>query len=176
MATEKNIHDKISIISGLNITKNSTNPHFQSQYATYDHIMETLRPLLVDNGLQIFHYTKDKEIVTMIRDTSGQIFQSFFPLPETDNVQKQGGAITYARRYNVCQIFDIMLDDDIDGNVVENPLQKNAVEAIKEVFYNKNESSDCTHENTTFKEGIGKNGKPYKMNKCNACSHIAWVN
>ena len=34
----------------------------------------------------------------------------------------------------------------------------------------------CQHTNIQFKEGINKNGKPYKMNKCADCGNVEWIN
>ena len=114
---EKTIYEKIDAISGLDITKNAKNPHFKSSYATLEHIMSVLRPLLREEDLMIYHQTIEKEVCTIVKELKGtEYIISRFPLVETDNPQKYGSCISYARRYNVVQIFDIMLHDDNDGN------------------------------------------------------------
>ena len=34
----------------------------------------------------------------------------------------------------------------------------------------------CQSQSTTFKQGTGKNGKPYKAYKCDDCGEMNWVN
>lgn len=36
--------------------------------------------------------------------------------------QLMGAAITYAKRYNLGAIFNIITDDDVDGNLAKKPL------------------------------------------------------
>ena len=59
-----------------------------------------------------------------------------------------------------------------------NSLLYNAQQVSKEASRApvQNGDASCSHENTTFKEGISKNGKPYQMNKCTDCGNIEWIN
>lgn len=189
--SKKTIYDKIDAISGLNIIKDAKNPHFKSSYATYDTIMESLRPLLKKQKLQIFHKTEQKQVCTIIRDSeSGESIDSCMPIIETDNPQKVAGCVTYYRRYNVVQLFDIMLDDDTDGSSFVSQGQNIDMQDVVSAFpgskvedtpssapkvytYDVDESV-CEHK-MEYKEGVSKNGKPYKMNKCPDCGKVEWL-
>lgn len=91
------------------------NPHFKSKYITLDWLLETIIPLCNERDILIRHATKDQEVVTTITDGSEEIVSSF-PIGDISNPQKIGSAITYAKRYNLWQLFNIVTDEDDDGN------------------------------------------------------------
>jgi len=115
----KNLAIKLSKIQGLQVKKEATNPFYNSKYATLDNIVHTLDPLIKENNLVIYHFTNNREINTVVYDIdSDESITSRFPLVETNDPQKYGSCITYAKRYNLVQIFNILSDDDDDGNSV----------------------------------------------------------
>jgi hypothetical protein len=117
MENTTNLYTKLFKIQGLGVKKDAQNPFFKSSYMTLDKIVETLTPLLQENKLLITHRTESKEIVTSVVDTeSGEKEESRFPLIETNDPQKYGSCITYAKRYNLGQLFNIITDEDDDGN------------------------------------------------------------
>lgn len=111
------LHTKLLEIQKKLLTfwKDGANPHFKSKYLTLDHLLEKLLPVCNELDLLITHQTKDGNVVTIVTDGK-DIIESFFPIGDTSNPQKIGSAITYAKRYNLWQLFNIVTDDDDDGN------------------------------------------------------------
>ena len=111
------LFEKLFKVQGLSVKKDAENPFFHSKYITLDNIITVLDPILKDNKLLVFHKTVEKEVVTVLQDVeSDDKIESAFPLPEINDPQKLGSAITYAKRYNLGQIFNIVTDVDDDGN------------------------------------------------------------
>lgn len=102
----------------LALSKDAKNPFFKSKYISLDYIVSTFTPLLDERNLLIVHYTENKEVVTELIDTeaTGSNIKSRFPLIDSNDPQKLGSCITYAKRYNLSQIFNIITDRDDDGN------------------------------------------------------------
>ena len=97
--------------------KDADNPFFKSKYLSLEGLMEDLRPILTKHKLLVLHQTMNREVVTKVFDTENNAgVGSSFPLPEDLTPQKLGSAITYAKRYNLSQIFNIITDTDDDGN------------------------------------------------------------
>ncbi|AGR48548.1 Erf-like ssDNA annealing protein [Anabaena phage A-4L] len=103
------------------IIKNKTNPHFRNKYADLDSILDAVEKVLFSNGLFITQTIENYNLVTrIIHAETGQELKSSYPLPEGLDSQKFGGAITYARRYDLCALLSITADDDDDGNSAAN--------------------------------------------------------
>ena len=114
---KKTLYAKLANIQGLGVKKNADNPFFKSKYQNLDEIVSTLKPLLDENKLLVYHASKDGAVETIVADIeSGETITSAFVLPNLSDIQKIGGAITYAKRYNLGQLFNIVTDEDDDGN------------------------------------------------------------
>lgn len=113
----KELYEKLFNIQGLSVKKEAENPFFHCKYADLDSIMGVLMPILKDNDLLLYHASKDGAVETHLVDvkTEKEIVSSF-KLPELQDVQKLGGGVTYAKRYNIGQLFNIITDKDDDGN------------------------------------------------------------
>lgn len=110
------------------VQKEGRNPAFNSRYMTLDSIIETLRPLLTENGLFVTQnmpheeYNTEGRLVSVVIETvvhhqSGGSFPNRVIIPVTKpDAQGVGGCITYGRRYGLCALFMISADDDLDGN------------------------------------------------------------
>jgi hypothetical protein len=105
------------------ITKSANNPYFRSKYANLDtDILPALNPLLQKHGLTVIHYTDIVEngkviLTTVVIDTeTGATIESSLPITKT-KVQEIGAEITYFRRYNIGQLFNLQLGDDVDGQM-----------------------------------------------------------
>lgn len=132
-----NIYQKLLEIQKKNLTftKNATNPFFNSKYLTLDEINNKLNPILTELKLLVIHYTFNRQVNTKVINTETNDFdfiESSFPIPkEIIDPQKMGSAITYAKRYNLCQLFNIVSDEDDDGNATAKQTnQQNDVEEI----------------------------------------------
>lgn len=115
----KGIADKLFAIQkeGLKVKKDGINPHFKNKYTTLDNLVETILPLCTKQKVLVSHYGAHGFWHTKVTDTeSGETEVSSFPLPEGVDAQKMGSAITYAKRYNLASIFNIVSDEDDDGN------------------------------------------------------------
>lgn len=81
------------------VVKNATNPHFKKSYADINALLETVEPILHENGLLLLQPIHDTVLVTQIIDIdSGQMIESWLSLPLITDPQKMISATTYYRR------------------------------------------------------------------------------
>lgn len=86
---------------------------YNYKYATLEQVWGTLQPILQEEGLVVVHKTENREVCTGVLATdSDEELWSCLPLPENIDPQKIGSAVTYYRRYNLLQLFNIMVEDD----------------------------------------------------------------
>ena len=106
-------------------SKDATNPHFKSRYATLASVWDAIRGPLSRNGLSVSQVLETPDaspglvaMRTILLHTSGQWIASRYVMPIADKLTPQavGSAITYARRYALSAIVGIAPDDDDDGN------------------------------------------------------------
>lgn len=105
---------------GISVKKSSRNPHFKSNYADLNEVLDKViaplngmgivviqRPVAVDGkpGLQTTFFDTEDDT-----EVSG-----FLPFVQLDNAQKLGGNITYNRRYSLVTMLGLE-DEDDDGN------------------------------------------------------------
>ena len=89
-----------------------------STYATLPHILSEVKPILNALKLVVLQPLQNGEVQTMLVDTeSGDTITSGVPLPQGLNAQQTGSAITYFRRYTLCSLLALEIDEDDDGNV-----------------------------------------------------------
>jgi hypothetical protein len=107
------------------ITKDATNPFFKSKYASLSAIIEDTRKPLGENGLSFAQFPSgDAELTTTLMHSSGEWMSSSFTVrPVDQKPQSLGSAITYARRYALCAILGLQVDDD-DGNEASKPKRR----------------------------------------------------
>ena len=105
-------------------SKDASNPHFKSRYATLASVWDAIRGPLSRNGLSVSQVLETPDagpgviVRTMLLHSSGQWIASRYVMPIPDKLTPQavGSAITYARRYALSAIVGIAPDDDDDGN------------------------------------------------------------
>jgi hypothetical protein len=105
-------------------SKDATNPHFKSRYATLASVWDAIRGPLSRNGLSIIQVPQKAStaghvaIYSKLLHSSGQWEDSLFEMPIPDKLtpQAMGSAITYAKRYALLGLAGIAPDDDDDGN------------------------------------------------------------
>ncbi len=104
------------------LKKDAQNQYLKNQYITLDNLLNTVRPILVKNGLIITQELAGEYIVTTLYHESGQykgsamIFNPMAGNKSTNNLQAIGGGITYAKRYALGAMLCISTDIDDDGN------------------------------------------------------------
>lgn len=124
------LENKIAEISRLGITciKNAANPYFNSTYADLSAVVEALKKPLEENKIGYYfmstggceHWMLTLTIVNLEKvneddDQSNETFVLAFPLNPVDP-QKMGASITYAKRYLLCTAFNVIAEEDDDGN------------------------------------------------------------
>jgi hypothetical protein len=106
------------------VAKNATNPHFKKTYADINALLETVEPILHENGLVLLQPVKDHIVFTQIIDVdSGDMVESWMQLPDITDPQKLLGAITYFRRGTLQSLLSLQAVDD-DGNTASAVVNK----------------------------------------------------
>ena len=99
------------------ISKDETNPFFKSKYFDINGLLRHTEPLLQKNGLLLLQPILNGEVVSQIIDTdSGESVTSSIALPNMDDPQKLGSAVTYYRRYTLQSLLGLQAEDD-DANI-----------------------------------------------------------
>jgi ERF superfamily len=104
------------------LQKNAINPHFKSRYISLDSLVEHVQPLLTKHGLiwtcEPTHQGGSEPYLeySLIHAETGQVRTNMMPLLlDKQNAQGLGSALTYARRYALCAVLNIVADVDDDG-------------------------------------------------------------
>lgn len=114
------LYSKLLEIQGkiTGVKKDSTNPFFNSKYFDINKLLVTLRPVLQEHKLILMQPLSNvngiSSITTILHDVdSGEFIQDTITLPQLNDPQKMGSAITYYRRYALQSLFLLeALDDD----------------------------------------------------------------
>lgn len=105
------------------LPKNATNPHYNSKFVPLDTIVEQIGPLLAKHNLVWTACpVRDEHGDPALRyrlshAPSKEFIEGVMPLLlAKEDSQGMGSAITYARRYSLCAVLNLVADDDDDGN------------------------------------------------------------
>ncbi len=98
----------------------TTNPHFRTRYASLAAVRDAVTPALARQGLVVTQLlsAQDGGIVceTILWHTSGQYLGATLRLPVGKaDAQGYGAASTYARRYGLMALCNVVGDEDDDG-------------------------------------------------------------
>lgn len=147
MEKQSSLFKALLKFSGYNVSlkKNSKNPFFKSDYADLSEVIDKTRQPLFECGLFISSHVQNGELITRLCHEDGEFQEARFALPQTQDIQKMGSAITYARRYQIVALLNLIADTDDDGNVAAvsavtskpQPLAspKNLSEKLKELSF-----------------------------------------
>jgi hypothetical protein len=115
---------------------------FSYKYSTLPKVLDAIKPVLNKYGFVIVQVLSGSEssvyaeapkksaaLITKLFHESGQSIESSYPLKQYDDPQKEGSALTYARRYSLCAMFAIAGEEDDDAVSA-----KVDVEAFKKKF------------------------------------------
>jgi len=132
-AKELNLYERLAMVRSMvsGVKKTAKNPFFKSSYADLNGVMDALAPALVECNLIYVQYANridgvdvlTTELVNIPNPEEKILSHTHLIIPSAD-MQKFGGAITYARRYALVTMFGLEAIDD-DGNVAvgkEKPL------------------------------------------------------
>ena len=124
-AKELNVYERLAMVRGMvsGVKKTAKNPFFKSSYADLNGVMDSLAPALVECNLIYVQYANrhdgvdvlTTELVNVSNPEDKIVSHTHLVIPAPD-MQKLGGAITYARRYALVSMFGLEAIDD-DGNV-----------------------------------------------------------
>ena len=123
------------------IMKSKENPFYKSKYSDINDLLEIVKPKLNALGIlllqplsNIWNTTESVAgIKTILFDTeSHQSIEETFPLMESKDVQKQGGAITYTRRYAIQSMLALQAEDDDGNSNVNKP--KSASDQVEDIL------------------------------------------
>ena len=117
--TESNIYNKLFQLQqeiGA-VSKDASNPFYKSKYFDINSLIKQLNPLLAKHKLLLVQPILDNMVLSRIIciDNGGSI-DSSLTLPEINDPQKLGSAITYYRRYTLASLLGLQAVDD-DGNL-----------------------------------------------------------
>lgn len=125
MTEHKNLPEALAAVQGAleTLPKNGHNPAFGgTKFTPLDTIVEHVGKLLSEHGLAFSAwptYGPDGKpaLRYKLAHVSGEFDQDTMPLLNAkQDPQGMGGGITYARRYALSAVLNIVSDDDDDGN------------------------------------------------------------
>jgi len=172
--------------------KNSTNPHFKSQYVDLAGCIEAVLDALHNHGLALIQKTHDAEsgvkVETIFLHESGEEMSGgVIHVPaDKQTPQGYGSALTYARRYSIMAATGIAPEDD-DGNAGT----KSMAQKVRETAPVKKQYSlrlpgkepillaDEYQLSVKFIEVIKKLGESDKIDnatKCDKIKHLLMIN
>jgi hypothetical protein len=119
------------------ISKDAINPFFKKAYFDINKILSDIEPILQKHKLLLLQPILDGKVRTEIRDAEkdGSTKESFvyseMSLPNIQDPQKLGSAITYYRRYTLQSLLGLQAEDD-DGNTATKQVKEERKPAFKE--------------------------------------------
>lgn len=115
---------------GITCIKNADNPYFNSKYADLQTVVKALAEPLKAAGLgYYFRTTENREseqmywTINLVVMTEDEQVIIPFPFAQSDP-QKMGSAITYAKRYLLTTVFNVIAEEDDDGNAASDAQPK----------------------------------------------------
>lgn len=106
------------------IGKDAKNPHFKNRYVTLDKLINTIKPLCLEQGLLLTQTVFTDELGIRVdtqlhsQETGETMsFDGVTVKADRANPQGYGSAVTYARRYSLSTVFMVTTDEDDDANV-----------------------------------------------------------
>ena len=119
MSKEQSINEKLYNLQQEigTISKDAKNPFYKSKYFDINSLIKQLQPLLKKNRLLLLQPIEEDMVMSKLIcvDGSGGVV-SGLKLPEINDPQKLGSAITYYRRYTLASLLGLQSVDD-DANL-----------------------------------------------------------
>jgi len=125
---------------------------YNFKYATLAHIIKTVLPSLVKNGMSFSQTFSDGSLCTTLYHVSGEQINSHIPLNmDGGTMQEIGSRISYLKRYSLTALLGIVGEEDDDANIADgNTYQKKQPQPKKE-------SNKMTKDDWNAIQGIGYN-------------------
>jgi hypothetical protein len=143
------------------LKKDGNNPFFKSKYVTLDEIHEAIETPLLDNGLFVHHTLSEdgtRIITTVYHEESEHTLKSECLITgNISDMQKMGSAISYARRYNLMQLLDLRVGQELDDDGNMNSQQQKQ-EPNRQTKQPKKANNNATDRLNSMAEWCNKNG------------------
>ncbi len=118
---ETNVNEKLFKLQQEigTISKDTNNPFYKSKYFDINSLIKQLQPLLKKYRLLLLQPIEEDTVYSKLIcvDGTGGVI-SALKLPEINDPQKLGSAITYYRRYTLASLLGLQAVDD-DGNLAK---------------------------------------------------------
>lgn len=110
------------------IKKDSKNPFFKSSYFDINSLLAEVKPILNKHGVVLLQALTNLDgkpalDTALVFDDNSKL-TSIVPLPNLEDAQKMGGAITYYRRYALQSLLALEAEDDDGETAVGRPTKK----------------------------------------------------
>jgi hypothetical protein len=118
MSNEKDIYAKLYECKKEigKISKDNTNPFFNSKYFDINDLLEHVEPILQKNRLLLLQPIEHGCVKSIVIDIdTGSQAVSAMEMTDISDPQKRGSEITYYRRYTLQSLLALQAEDD-DGN------------------------------------------------------------
>lgn len=162
--------------------KDSTNPHFKSQFATLASVMDAIREPFAENGLAVVQPTVwiDNKlfIKTIIMHSSGETIEGIYPVicKDWNNPQAVGSGMSYGRRYSLSSMVSLpQIDDDANEatEVVKPKYQPKEHTKSTEAYISK-KGTDIG--NYRIKVGKFKDRQLKEVDQLQVQDYLTWLN
>lgn len=101
------------------IKRDANNPFFKKTYASLSNILENIQIPLAESGITFSQFPTGENGLTtiLIHAESGEYMMGEYVMtPIKADPQSKGSAITYQRRYALCAVLGLNIEEDDDGN------------------------------------------------------------
>jgi len=125
METKSNIYTKLLAFQklGISVKKDGKNPHFKSNYATLNEVLDKVKKPLNDLGVLIIFTPDTDGLTTTLLDTDSQTFVTgLMKYTNCDTPQKVLSCNTYYRRGSLVSLLALE-DEDDDGTKASEPVK-----------------------------------------------------
>lgn len=114
----------------------SVNPHFLNKYASLNACQKVVKAACDKAGIayyfDMYVYDSGEEAVcTVITDGTMKMEVAPVKIKDASNMQKEGSALTYAKRYSLCMAFAIVGEEDDDGERASQTPQRRQARSAK---------------------------------------------
>ena len=146
MKNDTNIYKKLLAFQklGISVKKDGKNPHFKSNYATLNEVLDKVKKPLNDLGILVVFNPGENGLETILHDTETNTFiRSFMMYTNCDTPQKVLSCNTYYRRGSLVSLLGLE-DEDDDGNTASEPVKKAFIQDPIEKIKNCKSVKDLT--------------------------------
>lgn len=123
------------------VSKDSTNPHYNSKFADLTAVIDATIPILNKHGIVVIQapvsptYEGHLALNTTLLHESGELISGVAVVPlSKQDPQAYGSAMTYARRYSLASIIGLKTLDDDAETAVRGPANAGTVRQPAQVF------------------------------------------